>query len=135
MPSEPLVLDTDILSILLRRQPAVVAEARTYVAEHGRFTLSCITRYEILRGLKAKGASRQIDAFDAFCLASTVLPLTDAAVTKAAEIYARLMGRGELIPDADILIAASALSFGLGVVTNNEKHFRRVEGLRVVNWT
>ena len=36
--------------------------------------------------------------------------------------------------DADILIGASALTHGFGVVTNNEAHFRRIEGLQVDNW-
>ena len=41
---------------------------------------------------------------------------------------------GELIGDADILIAASALSNGCGIVTNNEAHFRRIADLQVENW-
>lgn len=53
---------------------------------------------------------------------------------KAADIYADLSARGELIGDADILIAATALAHGLGVVTNNEDHFRRIRDLRVENW-
>jgi tRNA(fMet)-specific endonuclease VapC len=45
-----------------------------------------------------------------------------------------LSNRGELIGDADILIAASALVHGWGVVTNNEHHFSRIRKLRVENW-
>ncbi len=52
----------------------------------------------------------------------------------AAEIYADLSKRGELIADADILIAASALVRGLGIVTNNEEHFKRIQNLHVENW-
>jgi predicted nucleic acid-binding protein len=52
----------------------------------------------------------------------------------AAEIYADLSRRGELIADADILIAASALVRGLGIVTNNEEHFKRIQNLHVENW-
>ncbi len=128
------VLDTDILSAIMRRNPVVIPKARTYLAEHSQFTLSIITRYEILRGLRAKGAVRQTVAFDRFCARNTILPLTDEAVVKAAEIYADLSGRGELIGDADILIAASALVHGLGVVTNNEDHFKRIRDLQLENW-
>lgn len=53
---------------------------------------------------------------------------------KAAEIYAVLARKGAIIPDADILIAGTAVAQGLAVVTNNESHFRRIEGLRVINW-
>jgi tRNA(fMet)-specific endonuclease VapC len=40
----------------------------------------------------------------------------------------------EPIGDADILIGASALVHGLGIVTNNEDHFRQIPGLQVTNW-
>ncbi|MCK4727505.1 MAG: type II toxin-antitoxin system VapC family toxin [Desulfobacterales bacterium] len=128
------VLDTDILSAVMKKNPVVIPKARSYLAEHGQFTLSILTRYEILRGLKAKGAAKQAIAFDRFCATNVVLPLTDEVVVKAAEIYAELSGRGALIGDADILIAASALVHGLGVLTNNEDHFRRITNLQVENW-
>jgi tRNA(fMet)-specific endonuclease VapC len=128
------VLDTDTLSALLRRQAKAVNEAQVYVAVHGRFTFSIITRFEILRGLKVKSATRQLAAFEQLCSASQVLSLSDEIVVRAADIYADLYHRGELIGDADILIAASALEHGLGVITNNENHFRRITGLRVENW-
>jgi tRNA(fMet)-specific endonuclease VapC len=95
---------------------------------------SMITRYEILRGLRAKNATSQLQAFDRFCGTCLIVPLTDDVVVRAADIYAALRQRGELIGDADILIAATALSHGLAVVTNNETHFRRVSGLGVENW-
>jgi len=60
--------------------------------------------------------------------------LTDDVISKAADTYADLYKRGELIGDADILIAASALANGFGVVTNNERHFNRIAGLHVENW-
>jgi len=63
-----------------------------------------------------------------------ILPVTDEIALEAAGIYADLRRRGELIGDADTLIAASALVHGLGVVTNNEHHFRRINGLKVENW-
>ena len=45
------LLDTDILSALMRKAPAVFDRARDYLAEHRRLTMSLVTRYEILRGL------------------------------------------------------------------------------------
>lgn len=72
--------------------------------------------------------------FDHFCAGNFILPLTDEVIVKAAEIYAALHRQGALISDADILIAASALVYGLGMVTNNEEHFRRIADLQVENW-
>lgn len=133
------VLDTDVLSNLLRafrlrKESVVVERAREYLAQHTRFTISIVTRYEVLRGLKAKGALTQERVFERFCANNTVLPITEQVIDQAAEIWAELRKRGDLIPDADILIAATALVEGCGLVTNNERHFRRVTGLNVENW-
>ncbi len=112
----------------------VAARAQDYLRVHQRFEFSIITRYEILRGLEAKRAARQRTAFDRFCAAGTILSLSDAVVVQAAEIYADLYRRGELIGDADILIAATAIVEGYVLVTNNERHFERIEGLNIDNW-
>ncbi|PZV10347.1 MAG: VapC toxin family PIN domain ribonuclease [Leptolyngbya sp.] len=130
----PALLDTDILSAIMRQDPVVIPKAQTYLIAHERFTFSIITRYEILRGLKAKGATKQLAAFDRLCDLNTVLPLTDEAIIKASDVYALLRQRGELIGDADILIASTALTSGLCVVTNNLKHFQRIPELKIQNW-
>jgi len=129
-----ILLDTDILSAILRRKPAALERARFYLESHSRLTFSIITRYEVMRGLLAKRAEKQLAAFELFCKASRVLPVTDPIIVKAASIYAELYRRGELISDADILIAATALHHGLSVTTNNEAHFRRIRDIGIENW-
>ena len=52
------ILDTDILSVLMRKNAAVLAKASVYVSEHRQFTISIITRYEILRGDELVGEIR-----------------------------------------------------------------------------
>ena len=54
------LLDTDTLSAIMRKNTLVLPKARAYLTEHGQFTLSIITRFEILRGLKVKGATKPI---------------------------------------------------------------------------
>jgi len=136
---DKVILDTDVLSNLsrayrLREESVVVERAREYLALHTRFTISIVTRYEVLRGFKAKGALTQERVFQHFCANNTALPITEQVIDQAAEIWAELRKRGQLILDADILIAATALVNGYGLVTNNERHFKRVTGLAVENW-
>jgi tRNA(fMet)-specific endonuclease VapC len=60
----PCLLDTDILSeVLKQKNPLVVQRAVAYLQIYQRFTFSAITRYEVIRGLKAKGAGRQLGRF------------------------------------------------------------------------
>ena len=135
------LLDTDILSLLLRQQPAVINRAIQYLSFYpqytfySQYTFSLITRYEILRGLKAKSAKKQLAAFDAFCQHSEIMPVTEVIINHASDIYANLYQRGQLIGDADILIAATALEHGFTLSTNNENHFSRVSGLMIDNWS
>jgi tRNA(fMet)-specific endonuclease VapC len=63
-----------------------------------------------------------------------VLPLTDDIIVQAADLYALLYQEGQLISDADILIAATALKHNLVMVTENVNHFRRIPGLSIENW-
>jgi tRNA(fMet)-specific endonuclease VapC len=129
------LLDTDVLSEVIKGRDSLVAQrAQKYLQTHKRFTFSIITRYEILRGLKAKKALQQIAVFEDRCRESRVLPLTDTVVVQAAEIYAELHRRGRLISDADILIAATALTHDLTLVTENTGHFERITGLRLESW-
>jgi tRNA(fMet)-specific endonuclease VapC len=128
------LLDTNILSALMRRHPGVLLRAQEYLATHSYLTFSVVNRYEILRGLKVKEATRQIATFESFCESSEVLPLPDAVFVRAAGIYSELHRRGELIEDADILIAATAQHHGLEVITHNTAHFERITGLTVHDW-
>lgn len=118
-----------MLPAILRSNPTVAQPVTDYLGVHGRFTFSVVTRYEILRGLKAKRAATQQTALEDFCAASRVLPLSDDVIVRAAEVYADLYRRGELIGDADILIAATALVEGCNLATNNERHFARIADL------
>lgn len=107
---------------------------RTYLAEHERLAFSIITRYELLRGLKAKQASAQEVAFPLLCCASMIVPLTDQIVERAAALYGDLHRQGALLPDADLLIAATALETQRTLVTNNLAHFQRIPNLIVESW-
>ena len=58
------LFDTDILSSVMSRDPRSFPHAEAYLRQHRAFTFSIITRYEILRGLKAKTAQVQLVAFE-----------------------------------------------------------------------
>jgi tRNA(fMet)-specific endonuclease VapC len=49
-------------------------------------------------------------------------------------IRAELESKGEMIDNNDLWIAAHAVAAGLTLVTNNEKEFRRVRGLKIQDW-
>ena len=128
------VLDTDVLSAIMRGDANATTNVRQYLTLYPKLTISIVTRYEILRGLEAKNATRQIAQFHTLCNSLEVLSLSDAAVVRAAAIYGSLRRSGTTIGDANILIAATALENGCEIVTNNTAHFAPVSALVVNNW-
>ena len=129
------LIDTNIVSMFLRGHPEVKARTLKYVSTLGPPFLSVITRYEILSGLAHRDAHRQLRRFQEFSQVCIVCPLTEDVVQTAARIYAQQRKKGKPIDDLDILIAATAMANGLVVVTRNRKHFDRIEGLAVEDWS
>jgi predicted nucleic acid-binding protein len=71
----------------------------------------------------------------AFFLEQTQLfYLTPKTTDIFARIKAALRKSGNIIDDFDILIGATAIENNLTLVTDNERHFSRIEKIRMVNW-
>ena len=132
--SPKVLVDSDTLSFYFKKYPNVVAGAQDYLRQHRIFTFSVISRFEILRGMKVRNATGQLKFFDLFCRQNEIIELNDQIIIRAADIYADLYKGGQLVGDADILIAATALENNFPVVTNNESHFNRISGLQILNW-
>jgi tRNA(fMet)-specific endonuclease VapC len=129
------VLDTDILSEVLKQKDAVVIQnATAYLQQYQQFAFSALTRYEVLRGLKHKGATRQLQRFATFCQHSLVFAITDNVLDRAADLWVTASRAGAPRKDADLIIAATALEHGRAVVTGNTADFAWIPGLTVENW-
>jgi tRNA(fMet)-specific endonuclease VapC len=129
------LLDTNISIYIRQRRPEEVLR-RFRKLRPGEAALSVITYGELLYGA-AKSAQRTA-ALERLRELVRILPAM-ALPENAAETYgvvrAELEAKGELIGNNDLWIAAHALAAGLILVTNNEREFRRVRGLKVQNWS
>lgn len=63
-----------------------------------------------------------------------ILGLDRPAVLRLGAIKARLERAGQILADADLFIALIALTNASSVVTGNQRHYERVEGLRLEDW-
>ena len=132
---DPTLLDTDILSeVLKRKSRRVVRRAAAYLRQHEQFAISSFTRYEALRGLKERGAEKQRLRFTEFCNHSLILPVTDKIFDRAADLWVTARRQGFPARDADLIIAATALEQGRSLATGNSTHFSWVPGLKTENW-
>ena len=129
------ILDTDMLSeVLKRKNPQILSHARQYLASHNRLAFSSMTIYEIVRGLKATEANRQLSHFQAVINSSDVMPIDLPILMRAADLWVAGKKGGHPCDDADLLIAATALETGRVLVTGNTAHYSWISGLNLEDW-
>jgi tRNA(fMet)-specific endonuclease VapC len=127
------LLDTNILSDLVRRPQGRVAEAIARVGERSVCT-SIVVAAELRFGAARSGSRRLSRQLDAILAALEILPLEEPADRHYATLRRQLEKRGMPIGPNDLLIAAQALAADCTLVTANEREFSRVPALKVVNW-
>lgn len=131
---ELFTLDTNVVSALIAADKGVMYRWKDVRTRGVSVRLNAVSYYETRRGLVLPKFARKRAAFDRLVSLQGVLPLDLPALDIASDIYQGLRIRGSLLEDADILVAAIALSHGATLVTRNLKHFERVEGLRLESW-
>ncbi len=126
------MLDTDMFSYLVSgRYPRV----RELVAEREKsIVISSVTLAESLFGARKRGSEKLTSLVGLFSEIFPVVDWTSTAAKAYADIRLSLEQQGLPIGEMDMMIAASALSGGHVLVTNNVRHFGRVQGLVVENW-
>ncbi len=128
------MLDTNICSYVLRSRPPSV-KARFDEAGDGAFAISAVVLAELLYGAarhpKAVAIRREISDLVSRL---AVMPWDEAAAEDYGALRATLEKAGTPLGAMDMMIAAHARSVGLTLVSNDVRHFERVEGLSVANW-
>jgi tRNA(fMet)-specific endonuclease VapC len=127
------LLDTNIVSDLVRNPQGRVANK---IRAEGETTIatSIIVAAELRFGAAKSGSLKLARQLDRILGVLPVLPLEAPVELDYADIRARLEAAGQPIGANDLLIAAHARALGLVVVTDNIREFKRVPGLRQVNW-
>ena len=127
------LLDTDILIYSLKGHEAVIRRLERH--RRDPLKICVITLMELYYGAYKSAAVtgncakvRRIEnAFD-------VIPVDFSLAETFGMLKSGLETKGTSLDDFDLVLAACALAHNLTLVTNNEKHFKRVEGLRLENW-
>ncbi|MBV9236130.1 MAG: type II toxin-antitoxin system VapC family toxin [Xanthobacteraceae bacterium] len=128
------LLDTNICIYIHRQRPPQLL-ARFARLKVGEAAVSVITYGELLCGAqKSQWRAKAMKVLDEFIAAVPALALPVQAASVYGAIRAALEARGEIIGGNDLWIAAHAKAADLTLVTNNEREFRRVPGLKIQNW-
>ncbi len=124
-------LDANILSYILKNIPSVISRLSEIIKNGNEIRISSIAYYEVKRGLLANKATNKLSMFEYHSKLFGIVPLSQSALDRAAEEYAKLKQQGLLIEDDDLFIGCSALENNAILLTNNMRHLERIEGLRI----
>jgi tRNA(fMet)-specific endonuclease VapC len=128
------LIDTNTVIYIRKAQPSSVLGAFRKL-RRGEAAISIVTYGELQYGVaKAANPATARDLLTRIVEMLPVLGLPKEAGEFYGTIRADLEKRGRSIGNNDLWIAAHAMANGLTLVTNNEKEFRRVPGLKIENW-
>jgi tRNA(fMet)-specific endonuclease VapC len=128
------ILDTNICIYIINQKPPVIL-AKFQSIPLGEIGISIITLAELYYGaVKSASPDKNISALNRFVIPLEIFNFDHSAALEYGIIRSNLEKKGTPIGSLDMLIAAHAKSMDFIVVTNNEKEFSRVEGLRIENW-
>ena len=129
------LIDTNICIYIMNKRPIELINKFRQLAI-GDVGISSITISELQYGIsKSKHREKNQQRLHEFLAPLEILAFDEYAVKYYGDIRFQLEQKGKIIGPLDLLIAAHALSKRLILVTNNDKEFKRIEGLKVENWT
>ena len=128
------LIDTDIIIYWLKGKYSQINEKIDTIDSSSVF-VSSITVAELYFG--AYNSSKLIEnlkLINEFLSEINIINFDSKSAEQFGKIKSELKKTGNLINDSDILIAATALSNNMILISNNEKHFQRIENIRLENW-
>ena len=128
------MLDTNICIYILKRRPTELLEKFDKV-RRDQICLSIVTYAELKYGIE-RSLSKKMnqEIVEEFASRLIILLWDEEAANHYAKISYYLEKQGTPIGNMDLMIASHARSLGYTLVTNNQKEFDRVPGLKVENW-
>ena len=127
------MLDTNAVSDLMYDPIGPVGQNMAVVGT-GDIAVSLIVVAELRFGVAKSGSARLAAQLKRVLSGLAVKPWDAPSDQVYGDIRADLQKRGQVIGGNDLLIAAHAMAFDCILVTDNEREFSRVAGLRVENW-
>jgi predicted nucleic acid-binding protein len=126
-------LDTDILIEYFRGNEKIKNRIKS-LSNKDSIGVTWLSFYEFFKGIFVSGKLEEEQFLQRLLNTAIILESSYESTKIGAEIYTSLKRKGQLINDADILIAGIVKSYKATLVTNNVMHFSRIEGLKIENW-
>jgi len=127
------LIDTDTLIYVLKGKQTVVENLRIHLEDP--MYISSISMMELYYGAyKSQLVDANLARLKTIENSFQILSPGQEISEIFGKTKARLETEGTRLDDLDLIIAAIALTNNLILVTNNQKHFSRIQGLKLTNW-
>ncbi len=129
------LLDTNIISKYLQLHPMVLERFKN--TDRTDMCVSTITTMEVEYGftLNPHSRERNTQVYEQLIAEIEILDFTPIDALITGKIRAELERQGVVIGNLDEMIAGIAVAQNLILITNNEKHFGHVQGLKLEDWS
>ena len=128
------LLDTD--TIIFNLKGSLVVRKNLLLHINDPIKVSVITLMELYYGAyKSQKVIGNLAKIKTIEQSLEIIPVRIESVEIFGMLKSKLEKSGSRLDDFDLIIAACALAHNLTLVTKNEKHFQRIEGLKLTNWT
>lgn len=126
------LIDTDWTIHYLNGKRGIVDQL-TALRKEG-LAISVISLAEVYEGVYySLDPKSSQEGLNNFLKLVSILPDSDEIAKIFGKVRGGLRKKGELIDNFDLMIASTAIHYDLTVLTNNRKHFERVEGLEIIS--
>lgn len=127
------LLDTNTIIYSLKGHTVVEENLRRHL--HDPMCISVVTLMELYYGAyKSQKVESNLAKIKALENSLEIIPLGKEPVEIFGILKAKLERAGIRLDDFDLILAVCALTQNLILVTNNTKHFERIEGLKITDW-
>ena len=127
------LLDTDTIIYILKGNPSVERNLQRHYNDP--IKVSVMTLMELYYGAyKSQKATSNLAKIKGLENAVEIIPLGQESVEVFGRQKAQLERLGTALDDFDLIVGCCALAHNLILVTNNVKHFKKIESLKVTNW-
>jgi len=127
------LLDTDTVIYILKGDPVIEANLRKHL--HDPIKIGTVTLMELYYGAyKSQKVTSNIAKIRNLENVLEIIPVGEDVAEIFGREKVRLEKEGTPLDDFDLVLGCCALAHNLTLVTNNVRHFRRIEGLQVTNW-
>jgi predicted nucleic acid-binding protein len=127
------LLDTDIIIYSLKANEIVKQNLQYHLNDP--IKISAVTLMELYYGAyKSQKIESNLAKIKTIESSLDIVPISQELVEIFGLLKSNLEKTGKPLDDFDLILASTALSYNLILVTNNEKHFQRIDGLKIENW-